>query len=524
MNLPLIGKLTFWKSVFIILIVLSLFIAFVRFSSGLGATTNLSDQFPWGLWIGFDLLVGVGLAAGGFVLAATVHIFGLEKFKPVSNSAILTAFLGYLLVIVALIFDLGQPWRIWHPLVMWNPHSVMFEVAWCVMLYTSVLALEFSPHIFAFLGWEKPLKLVKVLYIPLVLAGVLLSTMHQSSLGSLYLVMPDKLHGLWYSPMLPVFFFTSAIAAALGMTIIESYLSSKAFKKQLETDLLRSLGKACAVVLAVFATMRLNELLFAKKLHLVFTLSMESVLFWGEFGLGVILPIVLFSMKRTRQNKDGLFFAALLTVLGFIMNRLNVAITGLQASSGANYFPSWMELVFTVTLAGVGFFAFSMAVKYLDIFGEEIETNLEPAVAQPIFSKRILFGLWTLFFIGAAAVMFINFRDTQEVVEAKSPLISSFEGDLHLPPDFTFPQGANSPGEVTFSHVGSHVSPQKPDCKICHSGTTFSFNIRKVADTNGKLSFDEIHTSGSHCNQCHNGELAFDTADKEEESCMFCHQ
>ena len=522
MNLPLIGKITFWKAVLIMLILLTLFIAFVRFSSGLGAATNLSDTFPWGIWIGFDLLVGVGLAAGGFVLAATVHIFGLEKFKPVSNSAILTAFLGYLLVIVALIFDLGQPWRIWHPLIMWNPHSVMFEVAWCVMLYTSVLALEFSPHIFSALGWEKPYKFVKLLYIPLVIAGVLLSTMHQSSLGSLYLVMPDKLHGLWYTGMLPVFFFTSAIAAALGMTIIESYLSSKAFKKQLETDLLRSLGKACAVVLAVFATMRLNELIFGQKLHLMFEISKESVLFWGEFGLGVILPIFLFANKKIRHNKDGLFFAALLTVLGFILNRLNVAITGLQASSGVDYFPSWMEVVITTTLVAIGFFLFSMAVKHLNIFGEEEHEEAPVLPAQPVFSKKILFGLWTLFFIGAAAVFFINLSGETTMAEEKSPLISEFSGQLNLPEDFVYPQGEDSPGEVTFSH-DSHVDTSNPNCNVCHKGATFSFNLTPVAEK-PKLDYDTIHTSGAHCNQCHNGTDAFNTVDEEEENCMYCHQ
>ena len=162
----------------------------LRFTRGLGAVTNLSDRFPWGLWIGFDVLCGVGLAAGAFTLTAIVHIFNLHRFEPIVRPTVLTGFLGYLLVIVGLMFDLGQPWRIWHALVFWNPHSVMFEVAWCVMLYTTVLALEFSPVVFERLRLERPRRMLHAIATPLVIVGVILSTLHQSSLGSLYLIVP----------------------------------------------------------------------------------------------------------------------------------------------------------------------------------------------------------------------------------------------------------------------------------------------------------------------------------------------
>ena len=145
MIIRLIGKLTFWKVIGIIFILGGLVSGALRFSLGLGATTHLSDATPWGLWIGFDVVTGVGLAAGGFTLCGIVYIFNIKRFRPIVRPTILTAFLGYLLVIMGLMFDLGRPWAIWHAIVMWNPHSVMFEVAWCVMLYTTVLALEFSP-------------------------------------------------------------------------------------------------------------------------------------------------------------------------------------------------------------------------------------------------------------------------------------------------------------------------------------------------------------------------------------------
>src|SRR5512140_1542630 len=204
-------KLTFWRAVLIVILIVAAYATFVRFFYGLGASTNLSDEFPWGIWIGFDVLCGVMLAAGGFTLMAAIHIFNIKRFRPVVRPAVLTAFLGYLLVCGALMFDLGKPYNIWHPIIMWNPHSVMFEVGWCVMLYTTVLALEFSPLVFERFGWKVPLRIVRRIYVPLVILGVLLSTMHQSSLGSLFLILPGKVHPLWYSAILPVQFFISAL-------------------------------------------------------------------------------------------------------------------------------------------------------------------------------------------------------------------------------------------------------------------------------------------------------------------------
>jgi Ni/Fe-hydrogenase subunit HybB-like protein len=199
-------KLTFWRVALILILISGLYSTILRFTQGLGAATALTDRFPWGLWVGFDVLCGVGLAAGGFTIAAVVYIFHFERFHPIVRPAILTAFLGYGLVAVALLYDLGRPYRIWHAMVMWNPHSVMFEVAWCVMLYLTVLALEFSPVVLERFQLAKPLKIIKAITIPLVIAGVLLSTLHQSSLGSLYLIVPSKLHPYWYSPWLPVLF------------------------------------------------------------------------------------------------------------------------------------------------------------------------------------------------------------------------------------------------------------------------------------------------------------------------------
>ncbi len=164
-------RMTFWRLTAIVVALFGLWATFMRFTGGIAAVSNLNDAYPWGLWIGFDILCGVGLAAGGFTICAIVHIFNLKKYEPIARPAILTAFLGYLLVCFALIFDLGRPWAIWHPLVHWNPHSVMFEVGWCVTLYTSVLALEFSPIVFERLRWKAPLKMIHRFEIPIVIMG-----------------------------------------------------------------------------------------------------------------------------------------------------------------------------------------------------------------------------------------------------------------------------------------------------------------------------------------------------------------
>src|SRR5262245_23986905 len=322
-------KITFWKLIFLALMATGLYATIVRFAQGLGRSTNLNDQFPWGIWIGFDVLCGVMLAAGGFTLTAAVHIFNIKRLRPIVRPTILTAFLGYILVSVALLFDLGRPYRIWHPLVMRNPHSVMFEVAYCVMLYTTVLSLEFAPIILERFNLQKPLKIIRGVLIPLVIGGVILSTLHQSSLGTLYLIMPEKLHPFWYSPLLPVFFFISAIAVGLAMTIFESSMSSRHFGRRLELPILQELGRVLVVVLGVIAILRFEDLLHRGVLHLTLKPGYEMYLFWLEIVLSLIAPLLLLTQKRIRLSAHGLYVIAVLVVLGFITNRLNVSITGL---------------------------------------------------------------------------------------------------------------------------------------------------------------------------------------------------
>jgi Ni/Fe-hydrogenase subunit HybB-like protein len=381
MSLTKLPKLTFWRAVLLVILSAGFYPTLLRFTKGLGAATHLSDRFPWGLWIGFDVICGVGLAAGGFTLAAIVYVFNLRRFQPILRPSILTAFLGYVLVTVALLYDLGKPYNIWHPLIMWNPRSVMFEVAWCVMLYLTVLALEFSPAVFERLRMQQPLKLLKAITIPLVIAGVLLSTLHQSSLGSLFLIVPSKLHPYWYSPLLPLFFFISAVGVGMAMVIFESNLSARAFGREIEMPLLAALGKAMAVVLAVYGILRLQDLWRRGTLVRLREPSTETVLFGLEIALGVLIPLLLLLFRRVREDREGLFAAAVLVITGFLLNRLNVSITGLEYSAHAHYFPKWTEVAVTLSMVGAMFLCFALAVRYLNVFEAEPSVEMRGAEA-----------------------------------------------------------------------------------------------------------------------------------------------
>jgi Ni/Fe-hydrogenase subunit HybB-like protein len=364
-------RLSAWQGMFYLLLATGMVLTVIRFTKGLGAVTNLSDAYPWGLWVGFDILCGVGLAAGGFTITAMVYIFNAERYKPIVRPAILTAFLGYVLVVVALTFDLGRPWNLWHPLVMWNPRSVLFEISWCVMLYTTVLALELSGIVFERLGWIRAIRIQKAFSIPLVIVGVLLSTLHQSSLGALYLIAPGKLHPLWYTPNLPLLFFASAISVGLAMVIVESKLSARAFKRQLELPVLIGVGRLLVTVLGIYGVLRLWDLHYQGNLGLILGSSYEARLFQLEYFVGILVPFGLLAVPKSRQTVRGLWVASLAAVLGFVTNRLNVSITGFEGVQGGHYVPAWSEVLITLMLVAIGFGAFSLAVKYLNVYPSE---------------------------------------------------------------------------------------------------------------------------------------------------------
>jgi len=363
-------RLGFWKGTFFVLLAVGLVATVIRFFEGLGAVTNLSDQYPWGLWKGFNVLVAIGLGGAGFTLMGTVYIFNAKRYRAIVRPVVLMAFLAYASAAFSLFIDIGRPWAIWHPIVMWNPHSVLFEVAWCLMLYTCVLLLEGSGMLFERWGWNRMVKIQHAVTLPIVIVGVVLSTLHQSSLGALFLIVPGKLHGLWYTEMLPALFLISAICMGLAMVIVLSRISARAFGRQLEVPVLAGLARILVAMLWVYGIVRIFDLGVNHRLALAANFDYESLMFFAEFGLGVILPAALLSFTRIRLSPRGLYTASLLVVFGFVLNRLNVSITGFEAVQGGHYVPAWAELFVTLMVVAGVFGVYALAVRYLDVYPE----------------------------------------------------------------------------------------------------------------------------------------------------------
>jgi Ni/Fe-hydrogenase subunit HybB-like protein len=327
----------------------------IRFTQGLAATTNLSHTYPWGLWIGFDVMSGVALAAGGFVTSTAVYLFGMKEYKPIVRPAILTGFLGYFLVVLGLLADLGRPWRLPYPFVRSaGPTSPLFEVALCVALYLTVLFIETTPAALEWLGFKRWRKFVGSMTIGLTVFGLILSTMHQSTLGAMYMVAPTRLHALWYSAHIPVHFFVSAVAAGLAMVIVEGMFSHRAFHHQVQIsqeqfeNINIGLAKAASVTLGIYFAIKLVALTLEDEWHLLGT-------GWGAWFLVeligfVLLPCVLFAVAYRERRLLLVRAAAVITVIGVVLNRFNITFIAFNWNlpQGQRYVPSWMEIWVTV--------------------------------------------------------------------------------------------------------------------------------------------------------------------------------
>ena len=356
-------------------------VAMMRYAFGIGVISDLSYSYPWGFWISFDLFTGVAISSGGFLMAGTGYILRIKEFEPLLRPSVLTAFIGYVMVAIALLVDLGQPLRIWYMMIHWNGTSVLLEIGICVMLYLTVLAIEFAPVALEGFKLQKWAHLIHKFIMPFVILGVVLSTLHQSSLGSLLLIQPSKLHPLWWTPILPIMFFTSAISIGLAMIILESSLSSRYFQRGLETHLLAKLAKAIPIVLVIYGLLKFGELAVAGDLGYLFTSGTTSILFWAEILIGIITPIVWFSMKKNRESANGLLTGAIIVLGGMILNRFNVSWFAVKHPdpmfymptfmSNVKYFPTLPEVAVSLGIFAAGIMAFGLAAKYFPVFESE---------------------------------------------------------------------------------------------------------------------------------------------------------
>jgi len=370
-----------------IIVIFGLIATIMRFTGGLGAVTNLSDYNPWGIWIGFDLLCGVALAAGGYVTSAACYIFGMKRFHSAVRPAILTGFLGYALVFLALLYDVGRPFRLvlaYPFVVQQGTSSLLFEVGLCVALYLNVLFLEFCPAALEWLGIRKLRDILVKITMVLTIFGVVLSTLHQSSLGALYLIAPAKLHPLWYSQYIPVYFFVSSVIAGLSMVLFESTLAHKYFHHKMdethlgESDgLTMGFGKAASIVLAGYFTIKVIGIAADNNWHHLAT-------GWGAWYLVelvgfVALPCFFFTMGVRDGNLKLIRYTAAWTVLGIIVNRLNVSVIAFNYHLPAadRYFPHFWEIVTSVFIVTVGILAYRFIVNNMPVLYEHPEYKEE---------------------------------------------------------------------------------------------------------------------------------------------------
>lgn len=385
-------KITLWRTIVAIIFAAGAYAAYARFALGFHQSTNLVDAQPWGLWVGLGTLCGVGISAGGFAIAASVYLLGFERYRPVVRVAVLLSFLGYLSVIIGMMYELGLPWRIWHPIVMWNRHSVLFEVSWCVMLYTTVLALEFSPSLVEKIPWPRLrnfyLSAHHAILVGLVLIGTVLSSLHQSFLGGLYLLAKGKLYPLWYSSHLPTLFYLSAVPAGLAATIMAVFLCNRSLKTRVDTSILTELGQVIVPLLYVYAIFRGIDIYTGGASSYLFMWREETLLFWLEIALFVFAPILLLTRKNLRTNPQYLYWTCALVVMGFMTNRLNVSVTAFERASGFYYVPKWTEFALTLATITAVVVLFHYAVVYLEILPK-------PLIAKNSVPKKWIAGAAT---------------------------------------------------------------------------------------------------------------------------------
>jgi len=359
----------------------------MRFFFGIGSVTNLNNQFPWGIWIGLDVGAGVALAAGGFTTAALGHIMHRDKYEVIIRPALLTAMLGYTFVAMGVFVDIGRWYYIWHPLIMWNGNSALFEVGICVMIYVSVLYIEFLPivterfigrvNLPGFLnrfnllvdGLLRKLDrgLDKTMFI-FIIAGVVLSCLHQSSLGTLMIIAGPKMHPLWQTPVLPLLFLLSAFSVGFPMVIMESITASKSFGLKPETDVLSSLSKFVAPLLGIYLAFKIGDMFIRETFVYLAEFNSTTILFGIELVVGVIIPLRMFLSEEVRNSVPGLYIASMLVIFGVVMNRFNNFVTAYNPPYATeSYFPSIGEISVTLGFVALEILIYRLFVKIFPI-------------------------------------------------------------------------------------------------------------------------------------------------------------
>jgi len=379
------------------IIVLGAALILFRLVKGLGAVTNLSQEFPWGIWIGFDVMVGVAFAGGAYILTFVVYILHSEKYHPIARATVLNGFLAYVFYAGAIFLDLGRWWNITNPLLgnKFGVNSVLFLVSWHFILYMISLFIEFSPAVAEWLGFRRLRKILASLTVGAVIFGIALSTLHQSGLGALFMMAKDKIHPLWYTEFIPVFFFVSSIFAGLSMVIFEGTISHKVFADQIDPNhresfdhILMGLGKGCAGALFVYFFMKILLLIHGKQWSLLAT-PMGTWYLVELIGF-VLLPCALFLHGVRYQNLTVIRMAAIVSMLGIIINRLNYSVIAYKwyVPLSQRYIPSWMEIVITLAILFTEVWVFRWIVNRMPVLRESPAWATEEKTAKKSITIR----------------------------------------------------------------------------------------------------------------------------------------
>lgn len=353
---------------------IALIILAIRFFFGLGAVTNINDGYPFGIWIAYDVVIGSAFACGGYTMALLVYIFNKGEYHPMVRPALLASLFGYTLAGASVIFDLGRYWNFWH--IYWpgyaQVNSVMFEVAVCITAYIIVMWIEFAPAFLEKFGLKDvKRKLSKVLFFVIAL-GVLLPSMHQSSLGSLLVVFGYQVHPLWQTILLPLLYLMTAVLIGFAIVIFEACLSSSGFKRPLELHLLGKLSHLMIWVLAAYLAVRLADLVVRGVLGSIFEASIEAIMFWIEMAL-FIAPLAILAKPTARRNPAKLFVAALCLMLAGFLLRINSFLVGYETGPGWHYFPSVPEIMVSIGMIALEVLGYIVLVRYLPILPGKIE-------------------------------------------------------------------------------------------------------------------------------------------------------
>ncbi len=565
-------RVTVFKSILWAILGMGIASVTVRMLFGLGAIANFSDATPWGIWKGVNVVPGIALAAGGFVVTAIIYVMQREEYHRYAKVAVLLAFLGYLSAATALVIELGLPWMVWHPIIYWQHHSALFEISWCVMLYLLVLFLEFLPvpleETSRFASLRRFLARYKIV---LVILGIMISTLHQSSLGTLFLITPEKLHPLWYSSWLPVQFFVSAIAVGPLMLILAVMTISTLYKRRIEFDKLSGLGLFSVGALVVYGLIRFIDLVATGDVSAAVAGTWPTVVFWIEIVLTFALPIIFLSVKRLRYSAAGLWTASVAGVLGLGLHRANIAGIML-VRTGPIYVPTIFEIMISLGIIAAAVLGFLFFIERFRIWEDKWQDARESVEAPSQFDRaadvwlgtprvagRTIFSLILVLALAFGFAIMPGDRIRSEGV--KQVEVAEARGGI----DSMYIDGNTDAYGVMFAHQ-EHVAREgdKQSCAKCHhmnypldestgcyachnsmytAGDAFRHDWHANPD-GGKLSCVRCHAQGQPrtaesavaCTECHDDMIPggatievtqYDTppyVDAMHQLCVDCHR